>query len=221
MYVSRITLKQDASNKPVFWKKFNNEYSLHQAIWELFADNPDRRRDFLYRIDKIGKNAVIYAVSARLPKDKNNLWAIEQKPYEPQIKTGAQLGFILTVSPVCKRDGKRHDVVMDEKYKIRKEASGNKNIESLADIVQKECFRWLKERSEKNGFSIIDGDVRADGYRQHKYFKENKKGFIQYSTVDYTGVLEVTDNAKFKDILFNGLGPEKSFGCGLFLIRRI
>lgn len=219
MYISKITLNQDASNEPVFWQIFKNEYGLHQTIWDLFADNPDRRRDFLYRLDNIGKNAMIYTVSSRQPKDKNNLWIIETKKYEPQIKNSDRLGFILTANPICKRDGKRHDVVMDAKYKAKKEDVGNKEVISHLDIVQRECSGWLKERSGKTGFSIID--MRADGYRQHKYFKKNKKGFVQYSTVNYTGVLEVKDNAKFKKILFNGLGAEKGFGCGLLLVRRI
>ena len=43
---------------------------------------------------------------------------------------------------------------------------------------------------------------------------------IRYSTVDFQGLLQITDPQRFKAMLFKGLGPSKAFGCGLMLVRR-
>lgn len=45
----------------------------------------------------------------------------------------------------------------------------------------------------------------------------HKSGF---SSVDFTGELQITDIEKFQRILFNGLGRSKAFGCGLLMIKR-
>ncbi|MEA2080768.1 MAG: type I-E CRISPR-associated protein Cas6/Cse3/CasE [Pseudomonadota bacterium] len=42
---------------------------------------------------------------------------------------------------------------------------------------------------------------------------------INFSTLDYSGLLTVTDPELFKAALFQGIGPAKAFGCGLLLVR--
>lgn len=45
-----------------------------------------------------------------------------------------------------------------------------------------------------------------------------KSGF---SSVDFTGELQITDAEKFRHTLFNGLGRAKAFGCGLLMVKRL
>lgn len=216
MFISKITLSGSAGTQDAFWKMFGSEYSVHQAIWRLFADHPDRRRDFLYRLDTIGKRPHVYTVSQRRPAN-NELWGIETKPYDPQICQGMRLGFTVRVNPTFKREGKRHDVVMDQKRQIRlKEVDENK---FTAEIVTQSCEEWLNERSEKNGFKVLQ--IRVEGYRQQEFHKAKANNTIRYSTVDFMGVLEVIDEKSFKSMLLDGIGPEKGFGCGLMLVRRV
>ena len=47
--------------------------------------------------------------------------------------------------------------------------------------------------------------------------KRDKSGF---STVDFSGELQVTDVQKFEQALFQGIGRAKAFGYGLLVIRR-
>ena len=44
---------------------------------------------------------------------------------------------------------------------------------------------------------------------------------IRFSTVDFTGELEMTDTLAFRKTLQNGIGHATRFGCGLLLVRRI
>jgi CRISPR system Cascade subunit CasE len=59
----------------------------------------------------------------------------------------------------------------------------------------------------------------VDGYIQHRFVKPKKKQMVQISTLDFTGLLTVTDPERFTTALFNGIGPAKGFGCGLMMVR--
>lgn len=218
MFISKIKLSDHAGSDDMFWKVFGSEYSLHQAVWNLFADNPDRRRDFLYRLDTVGKQPVIYAISERKPEPIGKLWNIETKQYKPQVLKNMRLGFTVRVNPTCKLDGKRHDVVMNLKHKMRLDSGEHEN-KALPEIVTAACEQWFNERSAKNGFKILS--MRADGYRQMRFNKSKGGVPVRYSTVDLTGAIEVIDEQLFKPILLDGIGPEKGFGCGLMLVRKI
>jgi len=47
-----------------------------------------------------------------------------------------------------------------------------------------------------------------------------KQGRITFSTLDFSGILGVTDPGQFRNTLFNGIGPAKGFGCGLMMVKR-
>ena len=210
MFIGRMTINEQC----IFKEIFAGGYALHQAVWDVFADSPDR--DFLYRLDAVGRVPLVHAVSARKPQDRKGIWRIESKEYAPQIKRGMRLGFTVRVNPTVKRDGKRHDVVMNEKHKLR--AEGQVNESPAQEIVSAACDKWIGTRSEKNGFKVLQ--FRADGYRQVDFQKKDGVP-VRYSVVDITGVLEVADEKAFIKMLFEGLGPGKAFGCGLMLVRRI
>lgn len=216
MYFSRISLRQDAGKNQAFWH-LGCEYTFHQTVWDLFGDNPDRQRDFLYRLEYLGRNPLVYTVSNRVPIDAKGLWNIENKEYTPKTEKGIKLGFSVRVNPTIKRDGKRHDVVMDAKYKKRMSSRNGKM--SSQELIVDPCGKWLEKRVKENGFKILQ--FKAAGYQQIRFNKVKNGKLVQYSTVDITGVLEVVDKKLFNNVLFEGIGPEKGFGCGLMLVRKI
>ena len=229
MYLSRITIKPDAVKSKEFFDLAAGPYQIHSMIWDIFSESEDQKRDFLHRTDTNNGRPVIYTVSQKEPKYLGTLWNVETKPYNPQISEGMTLGFTLRVNPVITRtatakDGKkkqsRHDVVMDAKKRIREEKGKNADF-SMNELVQQEGFRWLNTRSERCGFSIKEGGVRVDAYRQMNFMQGKKGKQITISTLDYNGVLTVTDKEKFEEALYHGIGPAKGFGCGLMMIRHI
>jgi CRISPR system Cascade subunit CasE len=219
MYFSKITVREDAAGSGKFWSAFRSAYSLHQAIWELFGDRADRERDFLYHVKEAGGPPAIYALSMRPPADPNRMWNLDAKKFDPQLHAGMHLGFLLRANPVRTREGKRHDVVMEEKQRLKAQNVGRADWPLEAELVQEAGAKWLEARSEKAGIQIRS--VRADGYRQHQFFKRGAERPVCISTLDFTGVLEVVDAASFRDALCRGFGPAKGFGCGMMLIRRI
>lgn len=213
MVISKIVFSESAAFKEIF----AGGYALHQAVWDLFSDRSDRKRDFLYRLEYTGKLPIVYAVSQRAPNDPKGLWRIQSKDYAPKIEIGMKLGFSVRVNPTVKRDGKRHDVVMDAKYKVRANDSEQEVV--AQELIADSCGKWLEKRAQEKGFRILQ--YRADGYQQIRFNKKKDSPPVCYSTVDITGALEVIDHKLFVDMLFNGLGSEKGFGCGLMLIRKI
>ena len=217
-YFSRITLRADASATSSFWKVFRDPYSLHKSIWSLFSDGPDRTRDFLYHLADTQRPPVIYAVSARSPLVADACWQVSVKEYQPRLTPGMRLEFSLRANPVVTRNGKRHDVVMDAKRAQREILNNDRVPSTEAESVQEACGQWLVKRAELCGFRHVA--VRADGYRQHYFSKHKQKEPVKFSTVDFTGMLEVLDPDRLRKTLYEGIGHAKGLGCGLMLIRR-
>lgn len=112
----------------------------------------------------------------------------------------------------------RHDVVMDAK---RKNQHSEDKIDqaNTNNITQQAGSEWLIKRSASHGFIIDEDGMRVEAYRQHRSRKPGHT--IAYSTLDFTGVLQVDAPEPFVSSLINGIGPAKAFGCGLLLVRRL
>ena len=231
MYFSLIRLRRDLSPRDVVVLARGGGYQMHKLIWNLFSDGPDRRRDFLYRFEKVKGLPTFYTVSEREPVDTSSLWDIQTKSYEPKINRGDRLSFTVRVNPIrSKRDENgrqhRHDVVMEAKKQMSFQEMRQDKRPHYATLIQEAGFAWFKAREKEHGFFVEDNKerpgIRADGYRQHRLFKGKGAQPVTFSTLDYNGNLTVTEPDTFiKRTLFRGIGPEKGFGCGLMLVRRI
>lgn len=221
MFFSRITLKPTANRADYANTVCNNTYKEHQVLWQLFSNDPDAERDFIYRYEPQNNTPAYYIVSKRKPVDPSGLWNIQAKNYRPLIKVGQRFAFILRVNPVKTKDGKRHDVVMHEKHSMNYKNMDKSERPSQQEIVEKVGYKWLTSRALQSGFSIDDTTVRIDGYQPHISGRKKGKKEIRYSTMDFQGALEVIDVEAFDRTLMNGIGKAKAFGCGLLLIRKV
>jgi len=222
----RIRLREDVERTPAFWRSVRNPYDVHGMVWRIFSDGARKDRDFIYRLEMQESSPVIYAVSTADPVDRDCIWAVEQKDYAPVLRTGQRLGFSLRANSIrAKRDDegkqKRRDVVTDAIELLKKSGCPPDALPPHAVLVQKEGVSWLTSRAEAAGFAVDAEMVRADGYQRHRFKKPMGKNWISISTIDFTGVLTVTDPERFEQALYAGIGPAKSFGCGLLLIRPV
>lgn len=226
MYFSRITFNPAVDHQQLARTICGNSYREHQVLWQLFDGNPDADRDFLYR--QVIEHGCIkyYILSRRIPVDKTGIWHIDPpKVYDPHLSEGQKLFFMLRVNPVVivtTESGKkqRHDVVMQKKKRIGYKYLREKELPPLQQLVQQSSIKWLTARMHTNGFSCEPQQVAADGYQQHRSRINKQQHLIRYSTVDFEGILTVTNNDLFRKALFSGIGKSKAFGCGLLLIKR-
>ena len=226
MYFSRITLRRTAQASQNFWQAFQSPYALHKSIWGLYGDRNDRKRDFLYRLIQDGNLPKVFTVSKRRPTDKGGLWSIETKQYEPDLRKGMALSFMLRANPVrTKRDSNnrqhRHDVVMDAKtrFKLNGVAAGRRP--PLASLLRDEGGKWLIDRSEKYGFTVDRDCLLADGHQALVFSKGKGSNPITISTIDFSGTLSVVDPGLLTLSLYQGVGPAKGFGCGMLMVKRV
>jgi len=208
-------------------------YEEHQWLWRFFPDQPSAKRDFLFCHREIEGASRYYLVSGRPPTNPDATWSVQTRGYAPELGRGARLRFDLRANPIVtsKRDGKarRDDVVMAEKKRLLQER-GLKNWSDwqdadkpqLYDLVDRTCRRWLIRRAETHGFLVDEDALRVDGYLTHaerRHLPSTQQ--LRFSTVDFSGVLTVTDPDRFRAALSTGIGPAKAFGCGLLLVRRL
>lgn len=111
-------------------------------------------------------------------------------------------------------DGKsrRHDVVMQAK-KVAPPA----DRPPMAELVEQTCLAWLQSRAAKAGFELVGATV--DAYRQQHARRRNGGDAIQFSSVEFSGELVVSDADAFQRTLLHGIGHAKAFGCGLMLVK--
>jgi CRISPR system Cascade subunit CasE len=238
-FLYKISPKPDLSYRQILKIGDLDPYGQHQAVWKLFdlpRQKEKEKADFLFRfeIDKQNKLPVFYVLSCKQPpRDREDIWDIEFKKYNPDIREGDRLAFNVRVNPVITKKPsepdpnpkkrKRHDVVMEAKNRLKNEGIPKERWPHFNEIIYNTGIEWLKVRGEKNGFIFSDGEdskkVRVEGYQVHRFVRKGKK--TSYSSLDFIGTLSVIKPDLFKEVLFEGLGPAKAFGCGLMLVRRI
>lgn len=218
MYFSRIRFRPDLSAGKIARIIHRTPYQEHQQLWTLFSESKERK--FLFRKEP----DCFYVVSERVPCDQQGLWHIETKQYDPKPAPGGHYRFILRVNPVIKRtDGTQkshlHDVVMDAKRALNNDNSSNKPPHNA--IVMNSGKAWLSPRAENNGFHVDEDALLVDRYQQHRILKKGKTNPISFSTLDFSGILVVTNKEQLKHALMFGIGRSKAFGCGLLSLARI
>lgn len=223
MFLSKIELHSQAANNPDFWRRFSSEHSIHKMVWEFFAAPDRQQRDFLYRLEGRGPELHIYTVSADPPLTHHSLWLVRSKEFKPELKGGDRLAFRVRVNPTVKhmpqgkKQGQRHDVIMDAKHQARQKGTP---LVTSEDLVHTQGVKWLEARAGTHGFIVNPQEVRCFGYEQVRTGKGRGEREARLSTVEMEGLLTVKDADAFVETLHKGLGPAKGFGCGLMLIRR-
>ncbi len=225
LWLTRARLRQDASLAalaPVLLPEDAEARAgvAHRLVWTLFADSAERTRDFLWREDKPGCFMVL---SSRQPvTEAERLFTIDTKPFAPALDRGDRLGFLLRANPTIDhavpartRRSVRSDVVMDL---LRSVPPGEERRRVRPQIIQEAGAAWLLRVGGRCGF--VPKVVQADGYDQLKIPRAPGKASVSVSTLEFEGVLEVTDPGIFLTHLGAGFGRARAFGCGLMLIRR-
>lgn len=222
MIISRIRLSDSPSAGSLFRLLGDRlgAYESHRLVWALFADDPDKQRDFLYRLDwKAGRPEII-TVSAEEPQDHHNLFHIESKPYAPALRSGDRLAFMVRVNAVWRKevDGRRRkvDVVMDGVHARR--AAGDAKPDRL-EVARAVLPGWFDRQGERDGFRLVPDALLVETYDRVEFLSSARRR-VSLAGCDLRGDLTVTDPDAFRRMLFEGLGASKAFGYGLVLVRR-
>lgn len=188
-----------------------------------------------------------YVVSNSAPRPVPGLLLLPREPknYDPLLRAGDAVRFELRANPTVSRhkpgassaDGARtraayavHDVLMEAKASyVRTLSNGTSRrtrseLEEQSEAMQKAATNWLVQRCAQWGLSIEPSQQEqlfVEGYTQHRLKRGSKASDICFSSVDFTGVAQVTDPELLRTALLEGVGRKRGFGCGLLLVRRL
>lgn len=206
----------------------------HRLMWTLFPKS-NTERDFLWRADEQGK---FYILSSREPLDSRLFHPVDYKPFEPVLRIGDKLQFVLRVNATkdrrsrdneevkrgtrrCPVKNRRVDIVMDAMQRL--EISGgltgvNSRSIRRMDIAAKVARDWLTAQGVSRGFFLET--LIVDDYRVAK-LKRNRGPHATIGILDLRGIIVVHDPNVLVNNIVTGFGRSKAFGCGLMLIRRV
>ncbi len=232
LYLSRLSLRRDAAVAAIAPLLLPGDADArvsgaHHLLWSLFADDPDRRRDFLWRDDDgpDGRGRIFHVLSHRRPDDRLGLFDLDTTEFAPVLAIGDRLRFRLranaTVSVGGDRPGRGKRV--DMMARALSPLSPAERRARRYDIMQTVGRQWLAAQGGRAGFILAtDGDtplLTVDG-ADWRVLKRPDAPPATFAVLNFDGVIEIVDPQIFLPALALGFGRAKAFGCGLMLIRR-
>ena len=168
-------------------------YLVHQEVWKMFGEGT-ALRPFLYRA--VGPDILVQSSSLVV--------------HPPQVGTLLGKEIPESLEGMYRLTATLNPVVDKSRMSEGKKNSARVPLGKEADILA-----WAADRLLKNGLSLKSLLVSPHTRRTSRL-----KG-ITVSTVEVTGVVLVTDPVKAVQALMNGIGKEKSFGCGMLCLTKI
>ena len=157
----------------------------------------DEERRVLRRIRSSGERRTVIAVDDDVP----------EAPEESRGSLRRDLS---------RRRSAKHDVVMDA---LRTRPQGERACYRYP-AIEEQGLAWLERQGAKARFLVQSGEVNVDAYERHRVFRKGSPRPMTFSTLDFAGLLRVTDSVSFLAAITRGFGASKAYGCGLMLIRR-
>jgi len=208
MYLSRVKINDTLRNSR---SALANPQVMHALVAGCFDNTKERQRP-LWRIDTLSATTYLLLVSLEKPDLSNLLSQLtldddqeaiikEYDQFLSRIGNGDIFRFRLTANPV-------HSLMPKNGKSERGKIYGQVTVEQQKS--------WLQKRSEKNGFELIHFDVASRGERN---FKRNNET-VTLTVATFEGVLKVIDADALRQVLMQGLGRAKAYGCGLMTVAR-
>ena len=207
MYLSKVLVP---------WSAVKNPYQLHKELWKLFPGRPDDERNFMFRVETIqkGHSATVLMQSAWQPEDTNITRLVASKQVQLNVSEGMWLRFRLRANPI--------KTIKDERQ--RTDSKGNIKRSRVPLIHEEEQIAWIQRKlADAVEFDSIQVTKEAPIFFRKQRDKANRQldhsGKIQ--TVCFEGIFKVKDSEALQNSILAGVGPAKSFGCGMLSIAPV
>lgn len=183
-----------------------NKYNLHKVLWRLFPEKMERSFLFLFEKDILNQGFRILLQSSEKPQYENTSMSGIQILRESKEISGLQFshGQLL-----------KFKLVANPTKKIKDSDCSERSIR-VPLITFESQQEWL-ERKFLGIARLIE--TRIEPVEPIFFSKKDMHGKIQ--PMKYFGALEVINPVVFKELMINGIGPAKAFGCGLLQVARL
>ena len=192
----------------------------HKFVWKCFSDGKseqerNKKRDFLTRLDIVGKNFRLYILAFDHPlrpvECKEEWWACKK------IATG-----------FLEHDFYRFSLRANPVRKTKFDASGQHRDKShkVAILDPAEQRLWLERKAIQGGFSldervpVVVSPTSTYNFR-HLNKRTGRLDMVTNISADFSGLLRVTDRALFQQTFMRGIGSSRAFGFGMLILQPI
>lgn len=233
MYLSRLTLNPRSR---AVQRDVARPHELHRTVLSAFPDNLDATMDrVLYRFDQ----------------SRNGEWILlVQSPDTPDWSRLPSTDYLLTIgneNPAVKAIHLQANVRQQFTFRLRgnptkrigKSASYDKG-KRVGLYKMEEQINWLQRKADNHGFAIqsampiqqqrIEGAIPVKENRSTRPTEEKldarkpatqKQHDAKFFSVQFDGILQVTDPDLFLTAIQFGIGSGKAFGFGLLSVAPI
>jgi CRISPR system Cascade subunit CasE len=215
MYLSRLILSP--RNRRV-QKEIADPYQMHKSLMRSFPDDLDRERDrVLFRVEtdlRTGMITVLLqstleprwgwlddngAQGYLLPMDEPNPAV---KEFDLNLAPGQVLAFRLRANPTVKR---------------KFESGDHKRVGLYGEEKQ---IEWLKRKGEQGGFRLLSARTSGQDVIQGRIRRNGKRHDLKLLSIQFDGLLQVTDPDRLRESVQQGIGSGKALGFGLLSLAR-
>jgi CRISPR system Cascade subunit CasE len=227
MFLSKVTLNP---RHRLTYRLVSDLYAQHRFVMTAFPDGKgtedkskgtQSNQGVLYRLETLSQSDVFFFLVQSLTAPDwtktetlhpNMVCRAESKEDRRTYSEGGRYRFRLRASPtICK---------------VNRDAEGVRQKPQRTGLFAEEEQRaWLVRTGERCGFRIVPEAVlitpRGKREGQKPPGMDERQGHtITCFTVDYDGILIVTDTERFLASLREGVGRGKAWGCGLLSLAR-
>lgn len=204
MYLSRLVIRPEIAR---------NAYEIHRQIWRVFPDQPsevrrnleEERNGFLFQVENhnVTESVPILVQSRNVPTSDSQVRVLASREIHPSPRKNQRLAFVLTANPI--------KTIIDNQADSK---MAKKSAKCRVPLVREEEQRaWLARKMAE----AAEVEVSTIVSQAPIYFRKgNKAGKIV--PVIFQGILRVREPNQLVQLLENGVGPAKTFGCGLLLV---
>lgn len=210
----------------------SDTYEWHKRVWECYPEVPDQKRaeiGFLTRIDLLEGAFRLWILSKQKPARPQ--WCPPEsfalKEVAPSFLAHRYYAFDLRANPVktLVQRGPNGETLF--------RSNGKRRHGKRVPLVKPEELRaWLIRKAEvrcrdgdtgldvPGGFRIIEErPLEISPMAENHFFKKGHSAY--HGGVQFRGILEVTDTARFIESYQTGIGSAKGFGFGLLLVAPV
>lgn len=206
-----------------------NPEGLHKTVMRAFANlqGPLARQQhaILHRFDHDHGGRLVLLVQSTIRPDPSR-WPIG---YVADVGSDIDLAFSQPENPVIREVSKERDrITAGQRFLFRIKANTTKRLSAKSpDGTAKQVGkrvpvrgddarrRWLARHAVAAGFDLDLASVRITEVLPAGGSAGNR---VTVAGAVFEGVLVVSDEAKFRFALTQGIGPAKAYGCGLLSI---
>jgi len=166
----------------------------------------------------------------RVDNDPNLTWLYVVSRYPPEFSHIIEQAGLTTSNDECvtRRYGPLLDrLAVGQKWAFRLAANPSRSDSSrdgrrFGHVTAAQQEQWLLDRVSNWGFDIAAVNGRRELVVRDRVVQRFRRGGEQVTLAKATfdGVLEVASVASLREVLVNGAGHGKAYGCGLITLAR-